>query len=537
MRQQLLLAGIAVASMTFRQPALAQQACEKLKELHLPGVEITSAAEVPEGPLAAAPAAAPNAKPVVLPARCAVRAIARPTSDSEIGMEIWLPLAGWNGKYDQVGNGGWGGNVPLTSMVSPLRRGYATAGTDDGHKANDASWAIGHPEKLIDFGFRAVHETRSTARAIIKSFYGRDPERDYFVGCSDGGREALMEAQRYPEDFHGIIAGAPANDWSRLFTGFIWNEQALTSDPASAIPPTKLAAIQKAALAACDTIDGVKDGLIEDPRQCRFDPAVLLCKGGDASDCLTAPQVAALQKIYAGPKNPRTGERIFPGYPPGTENAPGGWSGWITSAAPAGAIQFFFGNSYFGQAVFEQRDWDFRKLDFDADVAFAQRKASAIDSASPDLRSFRAHGGKLIQYHGWGDAAISPLNSIAYYEAVRSFLAKYPDPRSDSSKVVQDFYRLFLVPGMGHCGGGFGPNSFGNTGASPGDAEHDMLTALERWVEKGTPPDKLMGAGKVPDDPSRSLTRPLCVFPQVARYKGSGDPYDAANFECAAGRP
>src|SRR4051794_14640776 len=285
MRKQLLLAGIVVALTTFRQPALAQQACEKLKDLHLPGVEITSAAEVAEGPLAAAP----NASPVVLPARCAVRAIARPTSDSEIGMEIWLPLAGWNGKYDQVGNGGWGGSVPLTSMVSPLRRGYATAGTDDGHKANDASWAIGHPEKLIDFGFRAVHETRTAARAIIRSFYGRDPERDYFVGCSDGGREALMEAQRYPEDFNGIIAGAPANDWTHLFTGFIWNEQALIGNPASAIPPAKLAAIQKAALAACDALDGVKDGLIEDPRQCRFDPAVLLCKGNDAPDCLTAP--------------------------------------------------------------------------------------------------------------------------------------------------------------------------------------------------------------------------------------------------------
>jgi feruloyl esterase len=312
MNQKLLFAAIIVASVTFRQPALAQQACEKLKDLHLPGVEITSAAAVPEGQLTTAS----NAQPVVVPARCAVHAIARPTSDSEIGIEIWLPAAGWNGKYEQVGNGGWGGALPLTSMVGPLRRGYATAATDDGHKGIDASWAIGHPEKLIDFGFRAVHETRTTARIIVRSFYGRDPERNYFAGCSDGGREALMEAQRYPEDFDGIIAGAPANDWSHLFTGFVWNEQALTGDPASAIPPAKLAAIQKAALAACDALDGVKDGLIEDPPQCSFDTAVLSCKGDDGSDCLTALRSPPCRRSMRVPKTRAPGNRSFPGILP-----------------------------------------------------------------------------------------------------------------------------------------------------------------------------------------------------------------------------
>ena len=445
--------------------------------------------------------------------------------------------AAWNGKYRQQGNGGLGRSQNDAAAIDPAAARLCYVGDRRWTQGRgpDASWAIGHPEKLIDFGFRAVHETSVPPKRSSVAFYGRDPERNYFVGCSDGGREALMEAQRYPEDFDGIIAGAPANDWSHLFTGFVWNEQALTSDPASAIPPTKLAAIQKAALAACDALDGVKDGLIEDPRQCRFDPAVLACKGDDASDCLTAPQVAALQKIYAGPKNPRTGEQIFPGYPPGTENAPGGWSAWITAAAPAGAIQFFFGNSYFGQAVFEQRDWDFRKLDFAGDVAFAERKAGAvIDSASPDLRSFRAHGGKLIQYHGWGDAAIAPLSSIAYYESVRSFLAKYPDPRSDSSKPVQDFYRLFMVPGMGHCGGGAGPNRFGNGGpATSTDPEHDVFVALERWVERGVAPDRLVGTGVAADNPATTLTRPLCPYPNRAQYRGAGDVNDAANFICA----
>ncbi|MBS1855064.1 MAG: tannase/feruloyl esterase family alpha/beta hydrolase [Acidobacteria bacterium] len=529
---------VALVATALAGPAFPQQSCEKLKSLQLPGIEIVSATLVPEGPLDLTTAANPNARPAVVPARCDVKAVARPTSDSEIGFEVWLPPSGWNGKYMQLGNGGWAGSIPLPSMIAPLRRGYAAAGTDDGHKGNDASWAIGHPEKLIDFGYRAPHRTRAAAEAIVKAFYGRAPERNYFVGCSDGGREALMEAQRYPEDFNGIVAGAPANAWSRLFAGFVWNEQALLADPASAIPPAKLAAIQKAVLAACDALDGVKDSLIEDPRACRFDPAVLACKGTETADCLTAPQVKALARIYAGPKDPRTGEQIFPGYPPGTENAPAGWNPWITALAPPNAIQFFFGNSYYGQAVFERRDWDFRTMDFTNDVAFALRKAGAvIDSTNPDLRSFRAHGGKLIQYHGWGDAAISPLSSIAYYESVRSFLTRFPDPRSEGRKQVEDFYRLFLVPGMGHCGGGLGPNSFGNTGAWPaGDASHDILTAIETWVEQGTAPEELIGSGKVPEDAARTLTRPLCVYPQVARYKGSGDPYDAANFECAAER-
>jgi len=295
-------------------PALfAQQSCESLANLKLPHTTITSASVVGEGPLSVAAApGAPNA-PVVVPARCEVKGIIKPASDSEIKFALWLPASAWNGKYRQEGNGGWAGNIPYQAMIDPLRRGYATAGTDDGHEGGvtGASWAIGHPEKLVDFGHRAVHETNLQARSIIRAFYGRDPSLAYFVGCSDGGREALMEAQRYPEDFNGIIAGAPANNWSHLFTGFVWNEQALLKDSASSIQPAKLPAIQNAALAACDALDGVKDGLIEDPRVCRFDPSVLTCKGTESNECLTTPQVEALRRIYAGPKNPRTASRSF----------------------------------------------------------------------------------------------------------------------------------------------------------------------------------------------------------------------------------
>jgi feruloyl esterase len=531
--RRIYLCSLFIASSVLAQTN-SSSSCEKLKDLPLPHAEITSATAVPEGPLAA-----PNAPghSIQVPAHCAVKLISRPTGDSEIGIEVWLPMQGWNTKYRQVGNGGWAGGIPTADLADSVNRGYAAAGTDDGHSGQaGAIWAIGHPEKLIDFGYRALHETRIAAQAIVVAFYGHEPSKAYFTGCSDGGREALMVAQRFPEDFNGIVAGAPANNWSHLFAGFVWNEQALLKTPQSAIPPTKLAAIEQAALNSCDAQDGVKDGLIEDPRVCHFDPAVLACKEGeDDPDCLTAPQLEALKQIYAGPKNPRTGKQIFPGYPPGTENNPFGWSAWITPKDPSAAVQFMFGNTYFGQAVLEQTDWSFRKLNFDSDVAFADRKAGVVvDSTNPDLRTFRDHGGKLIQYHGWGDAAIAAQSSIDYYEGVKSFMTTYPDARDKTPGPVDSFYRLFMVPGMGHCGGGAGPNSFGQTAgfnpAAPPEPDHDVVIALERWVEKGIAPDKLIGTGK-------NLTRPLCVYPETAHYKGSGDPSEAANFTCIAAQP
>ena len=515
--------------------AVAQQVCADVARLKLPYTTITSAAMAAEGPIPQ-PAIFGNAAPIVAPERCEVQAVTRPTKDSEIRIELWLPVSGWNGKYLQIGNGGWAGFINRTGLIGPLQRGYAVAATDDGHVSAgpvpDASWAIGHPEKLVDFGYRAVHETSVQAKAILRAYFGRGQDRSYFNGCSDGGREALMEAQRYPEDFEGIIAGAPANNWSRLFTGFVWNERALVENP---IPPAKLRAIQTAALAACDALDGVKDGLIEDPRTCKFDARSMVCKAGDASDCLTEGQVATLQKIYNGPTNPRTGEQIFPGHPRGTEAVPGGWIPWIVPAnSQAPSIQASFGNSHYGHAVFEQSNWDFSTLDFDHDIAFGEAKTGPIlNATSPDLRSFRANGGKLIQYHGWGDPAITAMSSIDYYENVRTFLDRFPDARKEKSD-IGDFYRLFLVPGMGHCSGGIGPSSFGNGfGPARTDSERDLLSALEAWVEKGAAPQKLVGTGTAVNDSKATLTRPLCPYPQTARYLGKGDPNDAHNFECA----
>jgi feruloyl esterase len=342
-----------------------------------------------------------------------------------------------------------------------------------------------------------------------------------------------MEAQRFADDFDGIVAGAPAYNWSHLFAGFLWNERALLDDPKATIPAAKLPAIQKAVLGQCDALDGVKDGLLEDPRACHFNPAVLTCKGADSDECLTAPQVAALAKIYTGPRNPRTGVQIMEGFPPGVEGEPGTWSYWIVPTANRTPAQFMFANTYFGQAVYEDPKWDFRASNFDEDVRYADEKAGAVlNSNNPDLRSFRDRGGKLIQYHGWGDAAIPATSSIAYYEKVKDFMSTYPDGRSSSAQPLDNFYRLFMVPGMGHCGGGNGPNTFGNHPGAPVDPEHDVVAALEQWVEKGVAPKQLIGTGKVSGDSSATLTRPLCAYPQTARYNGTGDTNRAANFTC-----
>ena len=531
---------VLLASPTF---AVAAQVCEGLKDLKLDHATVISAAWVEPAPLKQTPGLPFEVPKVNVPRHCEVIGIARPTSDSGIGFVLWLPPQDlWNGKYLQEGNGGWAGSIQPITLLGPLARGYAVAATDDGHRTEgmmpDASWAVGHPEKLIDFGYRALHQTAILSKAILEDSYGKPATRAFFSGCSDGGREALMEAERYPEDFDGILAGAPANDWTRHFTGFIWNELALHAKPESSITAAQLPAIQKAAIAACDALDGVKDGLIEDPRQCHFDPSVLLCHGAPGSDCLTQPQIDALVKIYSGPKSPSTGEQIYPGYEPGTEADPSAWRIWII-----GPIQSAFGNSYYSQAVFEDPHWDWHTMDLDRDLRLADEKTAAILNAyNPDLRSFRAHGGKLIQYHGWGDAAIAPRDSIAFYQKVQAFLKRYPDPRSTAPADIQAFYRLFMVPGLQHCTGGPGPTSFGNDGfllqnGLPDDAGHDILLALERWVADGVAPDKIIATGRIGADPQSKapgvlITRPLCAYPALAHYKGQGDTNSAENFEC-----
>ena len=507
-------------------PVQAQASCESLVNVNLVSATVSSATSVAAGsfkPPAAPGLPAPSGD---LPAFCRVAGVAKPTSDSEIRFEVWLPASGWNGKYEQVGNGGFAGTIPLSSMADPLMRGFATAATDDGHGSGpNQSWAIGHPEKVRDFGYRAVHETSVQAKALIRAFYGKDATRNYFVGCSEGGREGFTEAERYPDDFHGIVAGAPAIHWNHLQFMGVWESLALLETPASYIPPKKLPVLQNGAIAACDTLDGVKDGLIENPQVCHFDPATVQCKGDDAPDCLTAAQVEAARKIYGGARNPRTGAIVEPGLSPGVEAVPANWPIWITGAsAPQLGIAKLFGSFFFADMVFENPKWDIHTLNFDSDVKLTDDKFGAIlNSDDPNLKAFKARGGKLIHYHGWGDAAIPPQGSVDYFESVQKKMGK-----------TASFYRLFMVPSMSHCAGGPGATFFGNGLAGQPDADHDVVRAIDRWVEQGVAPDKIIATGFIDGNPTKgvSMTRPLCPYPQQAHYKGTGDTNDATSFVC-----
>ncbi len=479
--------------------------CESLTGLNLPDTTITSANFVPAGQFVP-----PTGMPFTVPAFCRTVGVARPTSDSVINFEVWMPAAGWNGKFNGIGNGGYGGNIPYSSMGPPLFSGYVTAGTDMGHDASvtpGGTWAFGHPEKIVDWARRATHVTAEAGKAVLGAFYGTGPQLSYFTGCSDGGHEALMEAQRYPGDYHGIVAGASANFWTHQSAAWVWEEErSALDDPNSLIPPSKLPMITAAAVAACDALDGVVDGLIDDPRRCAFDPGVLQCPGPDAPTCLTAEQVQAVREIYDGPRNPRTGRRIYPGLERGGEF---GWPG------DRGEL----GRDFYKYMVFEDPNWDFHTLDFDHDIALADaRLGPVIDSTNPDISQFKGLGGKLIMYHGWDDPRVNPRNSINYLgEVAAAMHHHHHGDDEDSARETGSFLRLFMVPGMGHCGGGPGPNTF------------DTLTALEQWVERGVAPARIIASG----GEVLGRTRPLCPFPQVARYIGHGSIDEAENFVCA----
>ncbi len=520
--------------------AAAQQSCRSLAALKLAKVTITSAEFVPAGKFMPPPHSLGGHGPVRLPAFCRVAAVIKPTSDSDIKFELWMPAEGWNGRFEQVGNGGFAGRIHLAVMVPALRNGFATASTDDGHTGGGApAWAIGHPQKVIDFGYRAVHETAQKSKKIIRAYYGRAPKKDYFNGCSDGGREALMEAQRFPADFNGILVGAPANYWTHLFTGFLWNEQALMASPGSYIPASKLPAIQQAALAACDALDGVRDGVINDPRRCHFDPAVLECKGADGPGCLTKPQVETLRKIYSGPINPRTGRQIFPGFEPGAEADPVDWPAWITGKSSRDSLQFFFANGFFSDMVFDNPKWNFRNFDFDKDTQLTDTKLAAIlNSTNPDLRPFKRRGGKLILYQGWADSAVAPQNTVNYYNQVVAVTGKAGQVGDRQAlESTRSFFRLYMAPGMGHCGGGTGPNSFGGLVQPtpvPNDPQHNIFLALQEWVEKGVVPNRIIATKYVHNKPADGVarTRPLCPYPEEAVWTGKGSTDNAANFAC-----
>jgi Tannase and feruloyl esterase len=507
---------------------LAAATCDSLAALKLADTTITSATTIAAGAftLPADPPPTPSLASSFkkLPDFCRVEGVIQPSSDSHIEFEVWLPAFGWNGKYHGEGNGGFAGSINYTALADSVMSGYASSSTDTGHKggATDGRWALNHPEKIVDYGYRAIHETAEKSKAIVRAFYEEDVKHSYFSSCSNGGRQALMEAQRYPADYDGIIAGAPAASFTHIVASFTWDVQADEADPASYIPASKYPAIEAAAVAACDARDGVKDGVIDDPTKCDFKPATLLCNGAESAACLTQPQVTAVEKIYAGPRSSR-GEQVYPGFLPGGESGLGGWRLWVSGSAPGKSLQYAFATQGGAYMIYQNAAWDFRAYNLDRDVKVADDSMGGrLNAVDPNLKSLRNRGGKLILYHGWNDPALAPMATVNYYQSVVSKM---------SQKETADFVRLYMVPGMQHCGGGPGPDSFGATPVAPrADSQHSMSTALESWVEQGTPPGKIIASKYAGDRAAR--TRPLCPYPQVARYSGTGSTDDAANFKC-----
>lgn len=452
---------------------------------------------------------------------CRARGIARPRRDSRIGFELWLPASGWNGRLLMLGNGGYSSALPLAAMGAYLRAGYAVTATDTGHSGDDPDFAVGRPAAIDDWARLAVHETATRAKTLTAAYYGRPPRFAYFQGCSTGGHQAFMEVQRYPADFDGVVAGAPGYNRTRLNADFLWRFKAnhtTDGEPRLILPAAKLALLTRAALARCGEANGAEAGGAESdpylnaPQRCAFDPGVLHCAAEDGPDCLTAPQVAAARALYDGPRNPRTGQRIAFGPPPGSETSAGafgGWSAyWADPARPSEPARASFWRHWagFGPA------WNWRSFDFDRDMTRADaRLARRINAMDPDLERFRRRGGKLIHWHGAADAVVPVQDSIVYRQRVVA----------DQARRGQDadaFYRLFLAPGVEHCQGGAGP------------APVALQAAIEDWVERGRAPDQLPASrttGGV------TLSRPLCPYPQIARSDGRGRP-DAASFSCAA---
>ncbi len=512
MRHLMVSAVCTALLLAFQQPemevaAAPANACADIAALSLPHTTITGASTVAPGafrppsgrrPLSAAAERSYSA----LPEFCRVTSTLRPSADSDIKVELWMPTDDWNGKYQAVGNGAFTGSIRHASLAAALAHGYAASSTDTGHEGNTASFGLGHPEKIIDFGWRSVHEMTVVSKQMIAAYYDDDLRYSYWVGCSAGGRQAMKEAQRFPEDFDGIVAGAPGNDWIGRAAGSLRVAKPLEANEAARLSEDERRLIHDAVLDACDAADGVTDGVVGDPERCDFDPAVLQCSESDGAACLTSAQVNTVRMLYASPENPKT-RRPITGLLPGSEL---GWTdlGWTRSARATGLEQFRY-------LTFADPEWTIDRFNFETDIVRAEEvDDDTLNALDPNLQPFFDRGGKLIQYHGWSDPQISPANATQYYRRVVDTLG--------GRDAVHDSYRLFMAPGMGHCGGGAGPNSF------------DALTALERWVEDDQAPESIEAALQRGGEVVR--TRPLCPYPQQATYNGSGSTDEAASFTC-----
>jgi feruloyl esterase len=480
------------------------QACLKLKtNFQLQGATVDSAAYVaadfvPPG------LAAPVGQPF-----CRLQLTSKPSADSDIKSEIWMPtLASWNGRFLAVGGGGNSGSIQYAAMSSGLTNGYATLSTDNGHVGGGQEWAIGHPEKVIDFGHRAQAVTAVAGKALTQAFYEEPARKSYWLGCSQGGGKGMMQSQRYPENFDGIVAGAPVFDWVGSQFAAPWVALKGMRDVTQFVPRAKLAAIHTAVLAACDGHDGLADGLIQQPQRCNFNPAVMACPAGtDSNTCLTPGQVTAMQRYYSPVTRP-DGSQIYAAFAPGSE----GNSVWLGASAPNGNWSGFWPN-----IVYENPAYSIvasLNVDTDVDYNFAKTKLGAnYDAVSTDLDKFKARNGKLLIWHGYNDSSVTPHHTRDYVEAVTT---RYGTSQS------AEFLRAYFAPGVNHCGGGEGPEP----------DQMNLLATMVEWVEKGVAPTSVMASHRMGGVVDRTM--PLCPYPQVARYKGSGDVRQGTNFVCGA---
>lgn len=509
MRPRALKAALLLATGFAAGNACAQSdACAALTQLKIANVEIVSASAEAATQL---PAPFPGAPAIEVAARCKVSAIARPVAGSRIGIEVWLPAdEHWNGKLLGTGNGGYSSTLGYSAMAAGLARGYAVAGTDTGHVGDDMAFGRGNPEAIKDWAYRAIHEMTATAKQLLQGYYGRPQAHAYFEGCSTGGQQALSEVQRYPDDYDGVIAGAPGSNRIRLIYGFLWAWQALhDADDKPLLTPAKLSAVGQRVLQQCDAVDGLRDGVIDDPRRCDFDPAQMQCAKDDGDDCLSAVEVAAVRKVYADATR-ATGERLFPGWMRGSE---AGWGAYLLQPKEPPRMGLF------RDFAFNDPDWDWRGFDWNHHIDRVDALLPWLDATDADLSGFRARGGKLLLYTGWEDPVVPAQDTLDYHAQVLA--------ANGGQQGTDGFLRLFVAPGMGHCG-------FGRA-----LVRMDMLDALEQWVEQGKPPAALtahyspgLGGSAMP-----TRTRPVCAWPQVARYRGEGSIDDAANFECRAETP
>ena len=514
MKKQFFFTTTLVGLALFHAPLYAKSVCKLESLTQLPDVGITSVTHETQGA-----------------SHCKVAG----KIGQEIHFELLLP-DDWNGKFVFGGGGGYVGSVVnvAESLYGAVKSGYATVGTDTGHQAHslDASWALDNMERIVNFGHQAVHRTTVTAKSLIKAYYQQDIARNYFLGCSRGGGQGLMAAQRYPNDFDAIAAGAPAYNWTgQLGAGMLQIQQAMYPDPTNLqeaiVGPKEQELIESSYLAMCDETDGIKDGILNDPRDCKFDVVTLLCKGSKTDQCLSQQQLDAVKTYYDGPKDSK-GNSLYYGFPFGAETSPTGWSRWLTGGlkyqddsgefqagigsdfkAPVSPNGMFpFGTNFLKYLVYHDPNWSYVGYDWDNYTKDSTLVGATLNATNPDLSAFRKQGGKLLMFTGWSDAGISALATLGYYKSVIAH-----------DKTAAEDVRLFMMPGVDHCWGGVGPSYV------------NFLTDLDKWAETGQAPEQT-AAYWLDENIQLNGSRLLCAYPKIAKYDGKGDTRDVSSFSC-----